>query len=78
MQPRAGEAGLPATPAATCARSCCAIGEDSPPLDAMSALCEFENGASGLLATVRATPLYWRVHAFGDGRLGRGARRKPR
>ena len=36
-----------------------------PPLDAMSALYEFENGASGLLATVRATPFYWRVHAFG-------------
>ena len=31
----------------------------------MSALYEFENGASGLLATVRATPFYWRVHAFG-------------
>jgi len=38
---------------------------EAPPLDAMSALYEFENGASGLLATVRATPFYWRVHAFG-------------
>ena len=36
-----------------------------PPLDTMSALYEFESGASGLLATVRATPFYWRVHAFG-------------
>ena len=39
--------------------------EATPPLDAMSALYEFESGASGLLATVRATPFYWRVHAFG-------------
>ncbi len=39
--------------------------ETVPPLDAMSALYEFENGTSGLLATVRATPFYWRVHAFG-------------
>jgi predicted dehydrogenase len=39
---------------------------DIPPLDAMAALYEFENGASGTLATVRATPFYWRVHAFGD------------
>jgi predicted dehydrogenase len=40
--------------------------EELPPLDAMAALYEFENGASGLLATVRATPFYWRVHAFGS------------
>jgi len=39
--------------------------EAIPPLDAMSALYEFANGASGTLATVRATPFYWRVHAFG-------------
>jgi predicted dehydrogenase len=39
--------------------------EEIPPLDTMSALYEFENGTSGLLATVRATPFYWRVHAFG-------------
>jgi predicted dehydrogenase len=35
------------------------------PLDTVSALLEFESGVSGLLATVRATPFYWRVHAFG-------------
>jgi len=35
------------------------------PHDTASALIEFESGASGLLATVRATPFYWRVHAFG-------------
>ena len=39
--------------------------EETPPLDAMSALYEFESGVSGLLATVRATPFYWRVHVFG-------------
>ena len=37
-----------------------------PPLDAMSAMYEFANGCSGTLATVRATPFYWRVHIFGS------------
>ena len=35
------------------------------PLDAVSVLVEFTSGASGVLAAVRATPLYWRVHIFG-------------
>ncbi|HEX9555821.1 MAG TPA: Gfo/Idh/MocA family oxidoreductase [Reyranella sp.] len=35
------------------------------PLDAISVLVEFANGASGVLASMRATPFYWRVHAFG-------------
>ncbi len=35
------------------------------PLDTVSAIYEFANGASGLLGTVRATPHYWRVHVFG-------------
>ena len=35
------------------------------PQDTACALIEFESGASGLLATVRATPFFWRVHAFG-------------
>jgi len=26
---------------------------------------DFANGVTGALATVRATPLYWRVHVFG-------------
>ncbi len=39
---------------------------EPPPLDAMSALYEFENGCSGYLATVRATPFFWRVHVFGS------------
>ena len=34
--------------------------------DTLCALYEFANGASGTLATVRATPFYWRVHAFGS------------
>jgi predicted dehydrogenase len=36
------------------------------PLDSVTAMYEFANGVSGLLATVRATPLYWRLHAFGS------------
>src|SRR5258708_10799872 len=35
------------------------------PLDTVSAIYEFANGASGLLGTVRATPQYWRGHVFG-------------
>ena len=38
------------------------------PLDTISALIEFRSGVSGLLAAVRSTPSFWRVHAFGrDG-----------
>ena len=36
------------------------------PLDTVSALFKFENGMSGFLGAVRATPIYWRVHVFGD------------
>jgi predicted dehydrogenase len=36
-----------------------------PPLDTAMLAIDFVNGATGTLATVRATPLYWRVHAFG-------------
>ena len=38
---------------------------DTPPLDTLCALYEFAGGTSGMLATVRATPFYWRVHIFG-------------
>ena len=42
--------------------------EEPPQLDTVSALLAFESGVTGTLATVRATPFYWRVHAFGtDG-----------
>jgi predicted dehydrogenase len=36
------------------------------PLDSVCAIYEFHNGASGQLATVRATPFYWRIHVFGS------------
>jgi len=36
------------------------------PRDVASVLVEFANGASGMMATVRASPFYWRVHVFGD------------
>lgn len=36
------------------------------PRDAAAALVEFRNGATGLLATVRAAPMFWRIHVFGS------------
>jgi predicted dehydrogenase len=36
-----------------------------PPLDTAVMTLDFVNGVTGTLATVRATPLYWRVHVFG-------------
>jgi predicted dehydrogenase len=36
-----------------------------PPLDSAMLAVDFVSGATGMLATVRATPLYWRVHVFG-------------
>ncbi len=35
------------------------------PRDVAAALVQFASGATGLLATVRAGPMYWRIHAFG-------------
>jgi predicted dehydrogenase len=35
------------------------------PRDAVAALIEFTSGATGLMATVRAAPMFWRVHVFG-------------
>ena len=35
------------------------------PRDALAVLVEFESGATGLLATIRAAPMFWRVHVFG-------------
>ena len=37
------------------------------PRDTISVLFRFENGLSGTLGAVRASPFYWRVHVFGDG-----------
>ena len=39
--------------------------DTQPTLSALSVLMEFAGGVSGLLATVRSTPRFWRVHAFG-------------
>ena len=36
-----------------------------PPLDTTTLAIEFESGVTGTLATIRATPFYWRVHVFG-------------
>jgi predicted dehydrogenase len=36
-----------------------------PPLDTAVVTLDFANGVTGTLATVRATPFYWRVHVFG-------------
>jgi predicted dehydrogenase len=36
-----------------------------PQLDTAMLAIDFENGVTGTLATVRATPFYWRVHLFG-------------
>ena len=36
------------------------------PRDVALLMMEFENGISGMMATVRASPFYWRVHVFGD------------
>ena len=35
------------------------------PRDAAAALVQFESGATGVLATVRAAPIYWRIMVFG-------------
>ena len=38
------------------------------PHDTLSVLLEFESGISGMLAAVRSTPMFWRIHVFGrDG-----------
>jgi predicted dehydrogenase len=36
-----------------------------PPRDSAVLSIDFANGFTGTLATVRATPFYWRVHVFG-------------
>jgi predicted dehydrogenase len=35
------------------------------PRDAVAVLVQFANGATGVMATVRAAPMYWRIHVFG-------------
>ena len=36
------------------------------PRDSAAALVEFASGATGMLATVRAAPMYWRIMVFGN------------
>src|SRR5262249_59351114 len=36
------------------------------PRDATAALVQFESGATGLLSTVRAAPIFLRIHVFGS------------
>jgi predicted dehydrogenase len=36
-----------------------------PPIDSAMVMLDFASGVTGTLATVRATPFYWRVHVFG-------------
>ena len=36
------------------------------PRDVALLMMEFHSGISGMMATVRASPFYWRVHVFGD------------
>jgi predicted dehydrogenase len=36
-----------------------------PPIDSAMVMLDFASGVTGTLATVRATPFYWRVHLFG-------------
>lgn len=40
--------------------------EGADPRDTVSALFRFKNGISGFLGAVRASPLFFRVHVFGD------------
>jgi predicted dehydrogenase len=35
------------------------------PRDALAVLVQFASGATGLMATVRAAPAFWRIHVFG-------------
>jgi len=43
-------------------------GDAQPVRDSLTVLMEFSGGVSGLLATVRPTPRFWRIHVFGlDG-----------
>jgi predicted dehydrogenase len=35
------------------------------PRDAAAALVQFGSGATGVLGTVRAAPMFWRIHVFG-------------
>ena len=44
----------------------CSMRAGHDPRDTVSVMLRFANGMSGFLGCVRATPIYWRVHVFGD------------
>ena len=35
-------------------------------MDSLTVMLQFRNGMSGTLAMIRQTPVFWRVHVFGD------------
>jgi predicted dehydrogenase len=43
----------------------CSRKDPPDPRDAVAVLADFTSGATGLMATVRAAPVIWRVHVFG-------------
>ena len=45
--------------------------------DSLSVLLEFANGMSGTLATVRVTPVTWRLHLFGTAGNARTIMTRP-
>jgi predicted dehydrogenase len=55
-----------AGPAASVLARVHSVRSGSDPRDATSVLIEFKNGIHAYFAMVRATPIYWRVHVFGD------------
>ena len=36
------------------------------PLDSITVMFEFESGLSSMLAAIRSTPFFWRIHIFGS------------
>lgn len=43
------------------------MGKPGPgPLDSLTIMLQFRNGMSGTLAMIRQTPVFWRVHVFGE------------
>jgi predicted dehydrogenase len=54
-----------AGPARTVYAQLCSRTQSAPRLDTLSIMLTFANQVSGALATIRATPFYWRVHVFG-------------
>jgi predicted dehydrogenase len=53
-------------PATRVSASVASLRAGKDPRDATTVSVRFANGLNGTFAMVRATPLYWRVHVFGD------------